>query len=235
MKRYTVEEIESNQFYQMPKFLFKGDFKELSNDARVLYSLLRDRHQLSIKNKWVNKNNEVYMIYTRLEMADMLGITDKPTLKAVNLLIKLNLLEEARQGLNKPNLLYLTHVTVGNTGYGISPYLDTVICPPSKTDSIKTEKKVLHHLSELNNEYVNAYIEMMNYYGYKPKRVIEDNIQYIEKTINDILDSDVDMELWNDNVNEYFKQLRNSNSNNEGDILAFIKASKRIFDVDIAM
>ena len=58
--------------YQMPKFLFEGEFKALSNNARVLYTLLRDRHDLSLQNHWVNENNEVFLIYSREEMADML-------------------------------------------------------------------------------------------------------------------------------------------------------------------
>lgn len=236
IKRFTVEEVESNQFYQMPKFLFNAEFKHLSNDARVLYSLLRDRHQLSIKNKWINNNGEVYMIYTRLEMADKLGITDKTVLKAVNKLKEYELLEETRQGINKPNILYLTHVTVENTGQVKIPCQDKEIFRGSKTDYIKTEKKVLHYLKELNNEYVNSYIEIMQNYYHKCKRVSVENLHYIEDSINYILENgDVDIELWSDNVDIYFRQLQNSNSDNDGDILAFLKASKRIFDIDIAI
>jgi hypothetical protein len=109
MKRYTIEEIEQTQFYQMPKFLFEEEFKSLSNDAKVLYSLLRDRCQLSIKNKWMNEENEVFLIYTRTEMAEMLGISEGPVLKAINQLKKLNLFDEKRQGLNKPNLIFISH------------------------------------------------------------------------------------------------------------------------------
>lgn len=232
IKRFTVEEVESNQFYQMPKFLFKAEFKHLSNDARVLYSLLRDRHQLSIKNKWINSKSEVYMIYTRLEMSNMLGVSDKPILKAVKLLKQYKLIEETRQGMNKPNLLYLNHVDVENTGYVISPYPDTVICPPSKTDCIKTEKKVLHHLSELNNEYVNIYLGLHGYYcEHKHKRVSDINYRYISDCISDI-SSYIDLDTFNHGACEYMSKLP---LGNDGDILAFLKASKRIFDIDIAI
>ena len=234
VKRFTVAEIESNQFYQMPKFLLEGKFKHLSNDARVLYSLLRDRHQLSIKNKWVNNVGEVYMIYTRMEMADKLGITDKTVLKAVNKLKDFSLLEETRQGINKPNILYLTHITVENTGQVNFPYQDKEIFRGSKTDCIKTDKKILHHLEELNNEYVNSYIEIMQCYYKKCKRVSVENLQYIDDCINYILnDGDVDIEVWNNKVDTYFRQLQNSKSDNDGDILAFLKASYRIFGIDL--
>ncbi|WMJ22714.1 DUF6017 domain-containing protein [Paludicola sp. MB14-C6] len=115
-KRYTLSEVKSNQFYQMPKFLFDGELKKsLSNDAKVLYSLLRDRHELSLKNNWVNDRNEVYLIMTREEMCDLLGISIKPVLKAINQLKDLGLMEEVRQGLNKPNFLFLLNYTEGKS------------------------------------------------------------------------------------------------------------------------
>lgn len=108
LKRYTLNDVSANLFYQMPKFLFQGELKnKLSNDAKVLYSLLKDRHELSIKNNWVNEKNEVYLIMTRDEMCSLLGISIKPVIKAVNQLKEIGLMQEIRQGLNKPNLLFL--------------------------------------------------------------------------------------------------------------------------------
>ena len=66
----------------MPKFLFEGEFKTLSNNARILYSILRDRHDLSLQNRWINEQNEVYLIYTRKNMEEMLGLADKTVKKA---------------------------------------------------------------------------------------------------------------------------------------------------------
>lgn len=162
MKRYTVDEIQNNQFYQMPKFLFNDKFKSLSSDARVLYSLLRDRHQLSIKNNWVNKNNEVYLIYTRDEMANMIGISIKTALKALNQLKECELIEEDRQGINKPNLIYLSHQTLETIGQVNFTYQDTQILPSSNTDSsniiskYKTRRK---YTKKNNSSYSNKQIK----------------------------------------------------------------------------
>ncbi|MBP7786211.1 replication initiator protein A [Patescibacteria group bacterium] len=114
--RYTVQDVTSNRFYQMPKFLFEGEFKNLSNDSRVLYSLLKDRHELSLTNNWVNESGEVYLIYTRKNMEEMLGLADKTIKKACDQLKELGLMEEERIGLNKPNRIYLTAVTPENGG-----------------------------------------------------------------------------------------------------------------------
>jgi len=105
--RYTVDKVVNNYYYQMPKFLFSEEFKSLSNDARVLYTLLKDRHELSVKNAWYNEKKEVYLIMRREEMETMLNLSAPTIRKALKELKTLNLIEEERQGLNKPNLLYL--------------------------------------------------------------------------------------------------------------------------------
>lgn len=105
--RYTVDEVLKPRFYQMPKFLFGGEFKKMSNDAKILYALLKDRHELSLSNNWVNDDNEVYLIMPREEMCELLGVSQPTIRKAINQLIDFGLMEEVRQGLNKPNIIYL--------------------------------------------------------------------------------------------------------------------------------
>ena len=76
---------------------FEGELKKgLSNDAKVLYSLLKDRHELSLQNNWVNEKNEVYLIYTRGNMQKILGLSDKTVKKAIDQLKKFGLMEEER-------------------------------------------------------------------------------------------------------------------------------------------
>ncbi|MGL6009163.1 MAG: replication initiator protein A, partial [Culicoidibacterales bacterium] len=48
-QRISKQKYELEQFYKMPKWLFSDKFKKLSNDARVAYVLLKDRHSLSLK------------------------------------------------------------------------------------------------------------------------------------------------------------------------------------------
>lgn len=114
MKRYTKESVINNRFYQMPKFLFEEDFKKLSNDAKVLYSLLRDRHDLSLDNNWTNENDEIFLIFTREHMAEMLGCSVPTARKAFKQLEDFGLVEDEFQGLNKPNLIYLFEVSLNS-------------------------------------------------------------------------------------------------------------------------
>lgn len=109
-RRYTLEDLELESFYMMPKFLFWGSLGTgLSSDAKILYTLLRDRYSLSKKNGWVNEKNEVYFIFTRSEMEYLLGKSKNTVIKAVNALKEFNLLDEITMGMNKPNMLYLKY------------------------------------------------------------------------------------------------------------------------------
>jgi len=117
-KRYTLSEVNSNRFYQLPKFLFKGEFKRgLSTDSKVLYALLRNRHDASLKNNWINENGEVYIIFKREEMCDMLGYGKDKIIKLCNELKNIGLIEEERQGLNLPNLIFLTYIEIDDNLY----------------------------------------------------------------------------------------------------------------------
>ncbi|HBL81393.1 MAG TPA: hypothetical protein DD391_02125, partial [Clostridiales bacterium] len=58
-------------FYRIPKILFKDKrFKSISTVAKVLYGLMLDRMSLSVKNRWFDDINRVYIIYTLDEIID---------------------------------------------------------------------------------------------------------------------------------------------------------------------
>ena len=88
----------------------------MSTDAKFTYAILKDRFELSLRNNWIDKNGDVYLIYTITELQEILGYGNKKVIKLKKELQEYGLLEEVRQGLNKPNLLYL-----GNIDYQVSP------------------------------------------------------------------------------------------------------------------
>ena len=121
--RTTLENATRQKFYQLPKFLLDERFKGLTNDARVLYALLLDRHELSIKNKWVNERGEVYMLYLQEKMAVDIGTSKRTIARAISKLEEHGLITQERQGKNKPNKIYLhtiesdkTTASLENTG-----------------------------------------------------------------------------------------------------------------------
>ena len=114
--RYTRQTIVTNTFFQMPRFLTAGEFagNKLSNNARILFTLLLDRHRISVKNGWFDDNGEVYIYFKREEMENQIGLSKVTVLKVMQELKDAFLVEEKKQGLNKPNKIYLLSPVVGN-------------------------------------------------------------------------------------------------------------------------
>ena len=105
---FTKSEEYQEKFYQLPKVFFSNEkYKKLSNDAKITYSILRDRLSLSLKNNWVDKNDNIYFIYTNDNLMDILDLGKNKVIKIKKELEEIELLKQTRQGLNKPNLLYL--------------------------------------------------------------------------------------------------------------------------------
>lgn len=107
-KYYTLKEEYRERFYQLPKVFFTNSiYQKLSNDAKIAYAILRDRLDLSIKNHWVDNNNAIYFIYTNENLENILNVSKPKVIKIKKELEKVDLLEQKRLGLNKPNMLYL--------------------------------------------------------------------------------------------------------------------------------
>ena len=65
-KFISQKEIYQYKFYMIPKELFVNErYTSLSPTAILLYGILLDRLTLSIKNNWIDKNENVYLIFTR--------------------------------------------------------------------------------------------------------------------------------------------------------------------------
>lgn len=98
---YKSNEILENKYYQVPQELFENPLykNNLNSDSKILYGFLLDRLSLSQKNHWFDKENRVYLIFTREEVQDKLNLSDKTATKAFKQLKDVCLLEEKRQGL----------------------------------------------------------------------------------------------------------------------------------------
>lgn len=108
---YYGNQAEQYSFYRIPKILFKDKtFKSLSTDAKVLYGLMLDRMGLSVKNRWFDDENKVYIIYTLKNIMENFGCADNKATKLLKELDKetgIGLIERKRQGLGKPDIIYV--------------------------------------------------------------------------------------------------------------------------------
>ncbi len=107
-RTYRVSDTVTEQFLRLPMALIANPkYNMMSLEAKFVYSLLLNRLSLSQKNGWINEDNEVYLIYTREEIAELLNITYKKAISAFKELVDNKLLYEQRQGRGYPNLLFV--------------------------------------------------------------------------------------------------------------------------------
>ena len=157
--RYTRQSIVTNTFYQMPRFLTAGEFagNAISNNARILYTLLSDRHRVSVKNGWFDENGEVYIYFKRDEMERQTGLSKVTVLKVMQELKNFHLVEEKKQGLNKPNKIYLLSPTIGNDE-NPTPYLDPEpYNDPKETVSFGITDSTFQEVQEINPQIQRNY------------------------------------------------------------------------------
>lgn len=107
--RYNVNNnIGEFVFFQLPKSIqFNEEYKGLSVEARYLYMLMYDRNKISISNNWIDSNGDIYIYFSIEAICDSLDIKKQKAIKLKKELTKFNLIEEVRQGLNKPNIIYV--------------------------------------------------------------------------------------------------------------------------------
>lgn len=148
--RFTRQSILEHTYMQFPRFLqvINLEGKKLSCEARVLYTLLFDRHRLSVMNGWFDENDEVYIYFKREEMEKELGISERTVKKVVQELINHCLLEEKKQGFNKPNKIYLLSPII-DSSESEETYPDPITNYNSETENIEgtdtTELRPLNH------------------------------------------------------------------------------------------
>ena len=144
-------EAEQYSFIRIPKVLLEHPYYQgLSAEAKLLYSVLLDRMSMSVKNGWKDSLNRVYIIFTIEEIMRSMNCGNK---KAVQLLgeleDKVGLIERKRQGLGKPNLIYVKNFIrlVDNFGgrhflkcqNDISGGVETTLQEMSNAHSINTD------------------------------------------------------------------------------------------------
>lgn len=111
MKRrlyYYGEDVLSKSFLILPKELvFTESLAKMSAKSKILYCVLRERLILSARNNWKDENGRIYLIYSIEKMAQDLFYSRATIMRMMDELENLGLIERRKQGLGKPNLVYL--------------------------------------------------------------------------------------------------------------------------------
>ena len=207
------QQAEQFSFYRIPKALFTDEaFGSISTDAKLLYGILLDRMNLSAKNGWLDKEGRVYIIFTLDEVQDSLGCGHG---KAAKLLDELDgdtgLIERKRQGLGKPNLIFVKNFisrvrksnflksekrTSGSSQIGVQeiPIADGSNTDFKKTDPIDTDSYLFISSEPSRTETKRSDAAQREIY----RSIIKENIDYDiirfdRKTPQDILEEIVEL------------------------------------------
>ena len=113
---YKIDEVSQHKYYQVPKELYTNSkYKTtINNDAKVLYAFLLDRMELSRINQWVDDDGTIFLMFKREDLADLLGVCMGTICKAFKQLKSVGLIAEKRQGLCKPNIIYIGKIEYEN-------------------------------------------------------------------------------------------------------------------------
>ena len=104
-------DVQSIYHMQMPRWLFSDPrYAGMGLEAKVAYTFLLNRFQLSRRNGWVNDFGEVFVIFPRKELARELRVCEQRVTAAFRALKALNLIWEKRCGRGDANQIYLATV-----------------------------------------------------------------------------------------------------------------------------
>lgn len=241
MELYTLGETSRYRFYKMPKELVENIYyrNSLTSDAKIVYTLLLDRMDLSKMNGWANDKGEIFLLYTKEDIAKMLNIGPTTVYKAFKQLEKCQLIKQERQGINKPNKIYVAKITptfkneCSGTSESAGPDIQNM--KGNHTNISDTDINNTNSYTVLTNSYHANFLEVyfkefQQHFGKKHMRIYPEQLDYIDECISVLKCEDVDIEEWAVQVKKHFDTLPKSNN---GNILAFLPASYRYFEVDL--
>ena len=161
-------------FFKFPKpFIYDEKYKTLSNNAKMLYMLLFDRLELSLKNGWHDKEGNVFQYYKNEQlMIDLNCNSNKTIIKIKKELKDAGLMTEVRQGMNLPNRIYLDALngSVESTFQEVQKVhigsVENTLSEVQKVHTIKTENTN----TENNNNKLSICKEVISYLNLKAKK-----------------------------------------------------------------
>ncbi|MCP1100990.1 hypothetical protein M2454_000209 [Aequitasia blattaphilus] len=207
-------EADQFSFFRIPKCLFtEPEMERVSTEAKLVYGVLLDRMQLSVQNRWLDKNNRVYIIYPVDELMAMLKFSRQKITKYMAELDEktgVGLIEKKRLGQGKANIIYVKNFipyerrrqqddvmkkqNLQKFQYGISKDSDTELLEVpiwngNNTEYSDTEK---NNNPSIRNELADE--ELID----RMRRVIQENIEYnnlIERSDQASVDEIVELML----------------------------------------
>lgn len=140
---YYGKESEQFTFYRLPKALITDSrFKDVTNNAKLLYGLMLDRMSLSRKRGWLDDENRVYIKYAITSIAEDLNIAKNTGASLLKELQDVGLIEMIQQN-GKANIIYVKNFISENKA------VDEPIIPNDGQSSTKLEPDKIEDQSNI--------------------------------------------------------------------------------------
>ena len=105
---FTERDTIEYPFYRVPKALITDpQYRSVSTDAKLLYGLLLDRMDLSVKKRWLDEHGRVYFFFTIASIQADLCCCKEKACKLLRELEIAGLIEKKRQGRGNPSVIYV--------------------------------------------------------------------------------------------------------------------------------
>ena len=204
---YYGDESEQFSFFKIPKLLITHElFRNLSNDAKILYGLLLDRLSLSQKNKWYDEENRAYIVCSIEEITELLNCSRNKAIKSLQELDTekgIGLIEKRRMGQGNNTIIYVKNFLLAqekNSQQSNAETISEVQNVNFQKSKIWTSKSPKNQLLEVPNmDYNNTYnIKTDNSETIDSNRIISrDEQRYDER-----LDAEAELKAYQSLIKE---------------------------------
>ena len=190
---YYGDESEQFSFFKIPKLLITHElFRNLSNDAKILYGLLLDRMSLSQKNKWYDEENRAYIVCSIEEITELLNCSRNKAIKSLQELDTekgIGLIEKRRMGQGNNTIIYVKNFLLAqekNSQQSNAETISEVQNVNFQKSKIWTSKSPKNQLLEVQNmDYNNTYnIKTDNSETIDSNRIISRDEQRYDKRLD---------------------------------------------------
>jgi len=210
---FSKDDQETLRFFQLPKNLYENPiYKEVSNGAKIMYAILRDRQDLSVFNNWVDDDGFIFFYYDGDSLSDYLNVSRTTIQKYKKELINYGLMYQKRQGQGKPNMMYI----LKPESVDIALMNNNCTSSSAKTVSLKVQKLPTNETYIKDTEYNNTeYLHHLLDDGLSLFKILE---EYSLKTFGkklrnhkgiyeldtyNYMDKDMFIEMLEDNITKY--------------------------------
>ena len=140
---YYRQEAEQFTFYRLPKALITDSrFKEVSNNAKLLYGLMLDRMSLSARSGWFDEENRVYIKYAVKTIMEDLNCSKPTAVGLIKELQNIGLIDIVQQS-GLANIIYVKNFVSGESSEEINDRSKNLTGKKSKPVKTQGESKSL--------------------------------------------------------------------------------------------